>query len=284
MKQAMIFAAGMGTRLKPLTDVIPKALVPVGDKPLLQIVLERLLDAGIHDIVVNVHHKSAQICNFLNLLQSHYDVNISISDESELLLETGGGIRKAQGLFDASAPVLIHNVDILSNVNLGAFYDSIGDADAMLLVSERKTKRYLLFDEDMNLVGWTNIETGEVKSPYPEIAALSGYSNLSTLTSPLSTLHSSLRMFAFSGIHAISPRLFADMEQWPEKFPIIDFYLNRCAERKIKGYLKSDLQLLAVGKLDTLASAESMAPHLSFGHPLPKGRGGSYLLSLRIFL
>ena len=244
----MIFAAGMGTRLKPLTDVIPKALVPVGDKPLLQIVLERLLDAGIRNVVVNVHHKSAQICNFLNLLQSHYDVNISISDESEQLLETGGGIRKAQGLFDASAPVLIHNVDILSNVDLGAFYDSIGDADALLLVSERKTKRYLLFDEEMNLVGWTNIETGEVKSPYPEIAALSG-------NSPLSTLHSPLRMFAFSGIHAFSPRLFADMESWPDKFPIIDFYLNRCAERKIKGYLKTDLQLLDVGKLDTLDNA-----------------------------
>ena len=278
----MIFAAGMGTRLKPLTDVIPKALVPVGDKPLLQIVLERLLDAGIHDVVVNVHHKAGQICNYLNLLQSHYDVKISISDESELLLETGGGIRKARGLFDAEAPILIHNVDILSNVNLGAFYDSIGDADALLLVSERKTKRYLLFDEDMHLVGWTNIETGEVKSPYPEIAALSGDKESVMERFALSPSGSLPRegggrglLLAFSGIHAFSPRLFADMEQWPDKFPIIDFYLNRCAERKIKGYLKSDLQLLDVGKLDTLASAESMAPHLSFGHPLPKGRGGS---------
>ena len=246
----MIFAAGMGTRLKPLTDVIPKALVPVGDKPLLQIVLERLLDAGIHDVVVNVHHKAGQICNYLRLLETYYDVRISISDESEQLLETGGGIRKAHDLFDAEAPILIHNVDILSNVDLGAFYDNIGDADAMLLVSERKTKRYLLFDDDMNLVGWTNIETGEVKSPYPEIKALSGYSDSSLLT-----LHSSLKLFAFSGIHAFSPRLFADMEQWPEKFPIIDFYLNRCAERKIKGYLESDLKLLDVGKLDTLDNA-----------------------------
>ena len=283
MKQAMIFAAGMGTRLKPLTDVIPKALVPVGDKPLLQIVLERLLDAGIHNIVVNVHHKSAQICNFLKLLQSYYDVQISVSDESEQLLETGGGIRKACSLFDAEAPILIHNVDILSNVDLGAFYDSIGDADALLLVSERKTKRYLLFDEDMHLVGWTNIETGEVKSPYPEIAALSG--DKESVMERFGLSHSGSLptwegggrglMLAFSGIHAFSPRLFADMEQWPEKFPIIDFYLNRCAERKIKGYLKSDLQLLDVGKLDTLASAESFAPHLSFGHPLPKGRGKS---------
>ena len=271
----MIFAAGMGTRLKPLTDVIPKALVPVGDKPLLQIVLERLLDAGIHDVVVNVHHKAGQICNYLRLLETYYDVRISISDESEQLLETGGGIRKAHDLFDAEAPILIHNVDILSNVDLGAFYDSIGDADALLLVSERKTKRYLLFDEEMNLVGWTNIETGEVKSPYPEIAALSGdkekvqrmYSSSGSL--PTGEGGGRGLMLAFSGIHAFSPRLFADMEQWPEKFPIIDFYLNRCAERKIKGYLKSDLQLLDVGKLDTLASAESMAPHLSCGHPLP---------------
>ncbi len=251
MKQAMIFAAGMGTRLKPLTDVIPKALVPVGDKPLLQIVLERLIDAGIHDVVVNVHHKSAQIINFLKLLQSAYDVNISVSDESDQLLETGGGIRKAGALFKSDEPILIHNVDILSNVDLAAFYDNIGDADAMLLVSERKTKRYLLFDNDMHLVGWTNIETGEVKSPYPEIAALSGYSD-----SSLFTLHSSLRMYAFSGIHAFSPSLFSDMETWPEKFPIMDFYLNRCAERKMKGYLKTDLKLLDVGKLDTLASAE----------------------------
>ena len=276
----MIFAAGMGTRLKPLTDVIPKALVPVGDKPLLQIVLERLLDAGIHDVVVNVHHKAGQICNYLRLLETYYDVRISISDESEQLLETGGGIRKAHDLFDAEAPILIHNVDILSNVDLGAFYDSIGDADALLLVSERKTKRYLLFDEEMHLVGWTNIETGEVKSPYPEIAALSGDKE-SVMErfglSPSGSLprEGGGRGLAFSGIHAFSPRLFADMEQWPEKFPIIDFYLNRCAERKIKGYLKSDLQLLDVGKLDTLASAESMAPHLSFGHPLPKGRGKS---------
>ena len=142
--------------------------------------------------------------------------------------------------------------------------------EPMAPLVDKRTIFQALFDDDMNLVGWTNIETGEVKSPYPEIKSLSGYSDSSLLT-----LHSSLKLFAFSGIHAFSPRLFADMEQWPEKFPIIDFYLNRCAERKIKGYLKSDLKLLDVGKLDTLASAESMAPHLSFGHPLPKGRGKS---------
>ena len=231
MKQAMIFAAGMGTRLKPLTDVIPKALVPVGDKPLLQIVLERLLDADIRNVVVNAHHKSAQICNYLKLLQSYYDVQISISDESEQLLETGGGIRKAQGLFDASAPVLIHNVDILSNVDLAAFYDNIGDADAMLLVSERKTKRYLLFDDDLRLQGWTNIETGELRGRVGE------------------------RRLAFSGIHVLWPSIFPLLEQMPERFPIMDFYLKVCADCLIRGYEQKDLRLLDVGKLDTLDQA-----------------------------
>lgn len=262
VKQAMIFAAGMGTRLKPLTDVIPKALVPVGDKPLIQLVLERLVGAGFENVAVNVHHKAGQIRNFLGLAKRNYDVSISISDETDALLETGGGIRKAAPLFEADAPILIHNVDILSNVDLAAFYDSVGDADALLLVSERKTKRYLLFDGDMRLVGWTNIETGEVKSPYAEVKALDGDKETRARRFPICTGDTTPtgegggRGLAFSGIHAFSPRLFEDMDEWPEKFPIIDFYLNRCAERKIKGYLKKDLKLLDVGKIDTLADAE----------------------------
>lgn len=236
--QAMIFAAGMGTRLKPITDIMPKALVPVGNKPLLQHVMDRLQSAGVKHVVVNVHHKAEQIRNFISLAASHYDFSVDISDESDMLLETGGGIYAAQKLFKSSSPILIHNVDILSNVNLKAFYESIGNADALLLVSERKTKRYLLFDDDMRLVGWTNIETGEVRTPYPNLDP--------TLC----------RMYAFSGIHAFSPRLFSDMESWPERFPIMDFYLKLCMERNIRGYLKDDLQLLDVGKLDTLEQAE----------------------------
>lgn len=237
----MIFAAGMGTRLKPLTDVIPKALVPVDDKPLLQHVMEKMSSVHCSQVVVNVHHKAKQIINFINQTKANYDFKISISDESEKLLETGGGIRKAAGLFNADEPLLIHNVDILSNVDVESFYNSIGDADAILLVSERKTQRYLVFNDEMRLVGWTNIATGEVKGIMPENA----------------------RLYAFSGIHVINQSLIKAMEHYPERFPIMDFYLNECAERNIRGYLKSDLKLLDVGKLDTLEAAGEFINRLS---------------------
>ena len=221
----------MGTRLKPLTDVIPKALVPVGDKPLLQRVLEKLISSGSRKVVVNVHHKADQIKNFLQITAPYYNIETDISDESEALLETGGGIRKASHLFSPDEPVLIHNVDILSNVDLRDFYSRIGTADALLLVSERKTQRYLVFDDDMRLVGWKNIATGEVRG--------CGEGHL----------------YAFSGIHVIGHQLLADMDEWPDRFPIIDFYLKRCRERNIRGYVKQDLRLLDVGKLDTLEQA-----------------------------
>ncbi|MBR7049803.1 MAG: NTP transferase domain-containing protein, partial [Prevotella sp.] len=160
MKQAMIFAAGLGTRLKPLTDTMPKALVRVGGKPLLEHVVLRLKDAGYERIVVNVHHFADQIIDFLKE-QNNFGLDIRISDEREALLETGGGIKKALPLFDPTEPILIHNVDILSNLDL----QSLPTDAPLLVVSQRQTKRYLLFDDDMRLQGWTNIETGEVKGP-----------------------------------------------------------------------------------------------------------------------
>lgn len=234
----MVLAAGKGTRLKPLTDIIPKALVPVADKPLIQIVLDRLAEAEVDSVVVNVHHHAAQIKNFISLASHSYKFNIGISDETQELLETGGAIKKARPLFNALEPVLIHNVDILSNVNLVDFYKQSIPNDATLLVSVRKTKRYLLFNEDMQLVGWTNIETGEVKSPYPNVHELAKH------------------QFAFSGIHSFSPTLFPIMEQWPDRFSIIDFYLQTCAKAKIKGVVKDNLKLLDVGKLDTLQTLQ----------------------------
>ena len=140
---------------------------------------------------------------------------------------------------------LIHNVDILSNVDLADFYDRAHDCDALLLVSERKTKRYLLFNDEMNLVGWTNIETGEVKSPFEDIKAMD-----------IDALKRQYKLFAFSGIHVFSPSLFPLMEPYPERFGIIDFYLNVCNHSKIKGWVKDDLQLMDVGKIDTLQEAE----------------------------
>lgn len=158
--QAMIFAAGLGTRLKPLTDTMPKALVKVAERPLLEHVMAKLKAAGCNRIVVNVHHFSDQIKNYL---QAHdFGISIEVSDETEQLLDTGGGIKRAASLFYAGEPVLIHNVDILSNVDLGAFYrtaykeNSCGRVDAVLLVSARQTQRYLIFNDEMRLVGWTN--------------------------------------------------------------------------------------------------------------------------------
>ena len=243
MMQAMIFAAGLGTRLKPLTDTMPKAMVRVGGEPLIKRVIQNLAVAGVGRIVVNVHHFASQITDYLKA-NNNFGLDIRISDETDGLLETGGGIKKASPLFEDSSPVLIHNVDILSNVDLKQFYGMASDSedrgtvDALLLVSWRKTKRYLLFDDDMRLVGWTNIETGEVKSPYPGLDP------------------KKCRMYAFAGIHAISPRLLRSMDEWPDKFGIIDFYLKECAAHNIKGYAKDDLMLMDIGKLDTLAQAE----------------------------
>lgn len=240
VRQAMIFAAGLGTRLKPLTDTMPKALVRIGGEPLIKHVILRLKEAGFQRIVVNVHHFAQQIIDYLDE-NDHFGLDIRISDETEQLLETGGGIKKARELFDPHSPVLIHNVDILSNVDLTAFYDHAvtSETDALLLVSERQTKRYLLFDDEKTLVGWTNKETGEIKSPHDWVRN-----------------DGSLQMLAFSGIHVFSPALFPLMDQWPERFPIIDFYLKACATHPISGYVADHLHMIDVGKLDSLQQAE----------------------------
>ena len=244
---SMIFAAGKGTRLKPLTDILPKALVPVADRPLLQHVLDRMSEAGADRVVVNVHHHARQIVNFLQLAQPAYPFPISISDESSLLLETGGAIKKARPLFagqDGSIePVLIHNCDILSNVSLNDFYRQACLAgDAALLVSRRKTSRYLVFSDDMRLLGWTNIDTGEVKSPHAGLKELIEQGRV--------------QLLAFSGIHVIGPALLARMDGEPDVFPIIDFYLRHCATASIQGITLPGMRLLDVGKLNTLAEAE----------------------------
>ncbi len=231
-RRAMIFAAGLGTRLKPLTDAIPKALVPVGGRPLLQIQLDRLAKAGFDDIVINVHHHASQIENYVRHMP-----RVRLSDERDQLLDTGGGIRHAQPLLCDADRFLIHNVDILSNVDLETFWKQGADADAMLLVSERQTQRYLLFDDDMRLVGWTNIQTGELKTPFPGLDP------------------SRCRKLAFAGIHQMRSSLINEMASWSEKFSIIDFYLQQCKTRDIRGYVQPGLRLLDVGKLDTLAQA-----------------------------
>lgn len=166
--KAMIFAAGTGSRLKPLTDHTPKALIPIGGKPMLEHVILKLKSSGFDQIVINLHHLGNQIVDFLEA-NNNFGVRIEISDESDYLLDTGGGIKKATSLLCGNEPFLIHNVDILSNVDLKKLYDTHVQTNplATLLVSQRNTSRYLLFNKENRLCGWRNHETGEVKSYYP---------------------------------------------------------------------------------------------------------------------
>jgi len=205
-------------------------------------------------MVVNVHHFANQITDYLDA--HHYGVDIYVSDETEQLLDTGGGIKRAASLFNRHLPVLIHNVDILSNVDLAAFYRHALEIniDALLLVNRRVTQRYLIFDSNMRLVGWTNVATGEVKSPHDEIRQLHF---VSPTEAESSYFQHSCYLCAFSGIHVLAPSAVQAVEAVDEdKFPIMDFYLNNCDTLDIRGELKTDLHLLDVGKLDSLQAAE----------------------------
>ncbi len=239
--KAMIFAAGLGTRLKPLTDTMPKALVPVGGSPLLDILMKRLLQAGVTEVVINVHHFARQIKEHVQAMRQ-YGVQVHFSDETDMLLETGGGIKKASCFFDE--PFLVHNVDILNNVDLSAFYTRGKQHAATLLVSERKTQRYLLFDDRNHLVGWTNLQTGEVKSPYPDLEV------------------EKCKKYAFAGVHTCSPQLFPYFEQWGDRFSIIDFYLSICDREDICGDPMPGLQIMDVGKQETLALADDFLKNI----------------------
>ena len=249
--KAMVFAAGLGTRLKPITDTLPKALVPVCGRPLLRHVMDRLHDAGIDDIVVNVHHFAGMIVSYLQQ-QDIPGLKVAVSDESDRLLETGGGIFHARELLLDGEPddgrFLVHNVDILSDLDIRGFLDAWRPgALAALLVSERVTQRYLLFDGDMRLAGWTNVATGEVRSPYPGLDP------------------SDCHKLAFSGIHQLSNGVFDVMESegMGERFPIMDFYLRVCDRYPVYGIKPASLELVDVGKLDTLAVAEDFIQKLT---------------------
>ena len=240
--KAMIFAAGLGSRLKPLTDTMPKALVPIAGRPMLEHVILKLKAAGFTEIVINIHHFGEQILDFLEA-NENFGLIIHISDERDLLLDTGGGIKKSRSFFENSdEPFLIHNVDILSDVNLKELYDYHlrSGAVATLLASQRKTSRYLLFDTGKRLCGWINKDTGQVK---PE-----GFQYDSSL----------YQEYAFSGIHVLSPAIFQWMTSpsWDGKFSIMDFYLATCRQVNYGGYLTEKLHLIDIGKPETLAKAE----------------------------
>lgn len=222
----MIFAAGLGTRLKPYTDHCPKAMVEVAGHPMIAHQLSKLQKAGFGRVVINVHHYAEQIVDYVTA-NNGFGLDIAFSDERGQLLDTGGGIRKALPLFDVDSPVLIHNVDIFSNANLATLYEDHIDngADASLLVSQRNTSRYLVFDAEDYLVGWKNMQTGEVRTAYnalrPALEQLAGDDEM-------------YRLRAFSGIHVISPTLFSLLEQQDEVFSITNFYWQQSQKQCIR--------------------------------------------------
>ena len=235
--KAMIFAAGMGTRLKPITDTLPKALVPVGGKPLIEHVAYKLKSAGIEEAVVNVHHFADKVESWV---EQQDMMQMTVSDERSMLLETGGAVRHARRYLEGCGHFLIHNVDILSDLDLKWFMGQVRpEALATLLVSERKSSRYLLFNPGtMRLVGWKNETTGEIRP------------------ADMPVKESECVKLAFSGIHIMSDKVFDLMEDYPERFPIMDFYLDQCLEHDIYGVKAEYLNLIDVGKLDTLQTAE----------------------------
>ena len=272
--KAMIFAAGLGTRLKPLTDTLPKALVPLAGKPLLQWQIERLKAAGITDIVVNVHHFPDMIIKYLHD-NDNFGCRIAVSDERDMLLETGGGLRKAEEKFrslgvlisaeasndysqanvqefrSSGEGILVCNVDILSNIDIPTLLNAYNpDEMGVVVVSERDTQRYLLFDDNNCLCGWTNIATGEVRGPISN--------NQYPIANP--------RSLAFSGMQVLNPRIFEAMDkvvaEKGEKFSLIDLYLSIAEKEILKAFIPENYRMMDVGKINQLSEAEAFAQAL----------------------
>lgn len=221
----MIFSAGLGTRLRPLTDDRPKALVEVGGVPLIDLQLQRLRYYGFTDVVVNVHH-------FADKLQAHvlgrdYGLRVHVSDERDLLLDTGGGLKKAAAFFPEDAHVFICNVDVVSDLDPDALMDAHarGGALATLALRNRPTDRLLVVDEEMRLRGWKNMKSGETKGEVRE----------------------EFRALAFSGQQVVSAELFPLMRH-SGVFSIIDTYLDLAATGRVMGWMDDSAIWMDVGK------------------------------------
>ena len=259
--KAMIFAAGLGTRLKPLTDTLPKALVPVCGKPLIEHVARKLQAAGIDDVVVNIHYFADKVQEWIDeqpwIVGCEESImpdsmRFAVSDERAMLLETGGAVLHAKRYLEGCGRFLIHNVDILSNCDIKWFSSQVSDdAVATLLVSERETTRFLLFAHDsMRLVGWLNTDSGDYHVTSPDI------------------IPSECRRLAFSGIHILSDKVLPLMEEYVAekglpadevngtRFPIMNFYMWVAMKEPVYGVIAEGFRFLDVGKLDALAPAE----------------------------
>jgi NDP-sugar pyrophosphorylase family protein len=236
--KAMVFAAGLGTRLNEETREKPKALVKIGGKPLLQHAIEKLKIEGFSEIVVNVHHFSELVIEFINSYD--FDISVLVSDETGKLLDTGGGLKKAAPFLAGDEPILIFNVDILSNLNLQKPIEVHLQSGALatLVVRKRQTQRYFKFDHEKRLVGWINKKTGEKIVSVPE-----NFENTTEM--------------AFSGIHVVSPEIFKLMPA-NDRFSITNFYLELAKNHLIKGYFDDSELWMDVGKPEELAKARKL--------------------------
>lgn len=242
--KALIFAAGLGTRLGTITQTMPKALVEVGGEPMLKRVILKLKDSDIRQIVVNVHHYADKIIDYLKS-NDNFGLDISVSDERDALLDTGGGLLKAKGLLGTDSQILLHNADILTDFNLKEMiaHHQSSQADVTLLVADRLTSRYLLFDNSMQMKGWTDIRSGEIRSPWNS-EEIAGCQNL-----------------AFGGVHIVNPSVFPFLAKFSNdpKFSITPFYTSSCKDLRICGFMPDEsYNWIDIGKPDALKAAQNI--------------------------
>lgn len=232
--KALIFAAGKGTRLKPFTNSHPKALALVNEIPLLERNIKYLQSFGINDFVINVHHFGNQIVDFLKKNDS-FGAKIEISDESEELLETGGGLVFARKFLDHGEDFLIMNADILTDMDVSEFvsYHKTKEDFVTLAVSDRQSSRKLFFNEEMILRGWLNVQSGEQR---------------------LAEFNKGFKALAFSGIHCINPEIFNKIKR-TGKFSIMEEYLDLMHSERIHGY-EHHAHLVDVGRPESVTEAE----------------------------
>ncbi len=241
--KALLLAAGLGTRLQPFTLHHPKALAVVNGKTLLQRNVEYLQQQGITELIVNVHHFPDQIINAIET-NNGWGSKISISDETDAVLETGGGLQKAAWYFDKEESFVVMNVDMLTTLPLTKMIQKHEENNplATLAITDRTSSRYLLFDATNKLCGWKNTATQEEKG------AVLSYTETQKLA---------LVAKAFSGIHVINTKIFNLIEQ-QGKFSLIDVYMSLCCNHTIEGFNHSDSLLIDVGKPESIVKAKGL--------------------------
>ena len=234
--KAIILAAGLGSRLKKLTIDKPKALIEVNGIAMLESVIMKLKNQGITEFLINIHYLGQNIIDFLSN-NNNFGINITISDERKQILDTGGAILKARHFISGNEPVLVHNVDIISDVNINELlkYHNSNNCVATLCVRKRDSGRGLLFNKKMHLVGWTNIEKQEYKWVNKKLI--------------------DYNTFAFSGIYIIAPE-FADLITQTGKFSIIDTWLEIAKKNTISGYVDTSIVWHDLGTVEKINIAE----------------------------